>query len=599
MASAPDQLSRAACDELAARHGVAVKDSLFDVLGAGDGTVAKAAVVRFCQLDALAHGTCGGAAAAPKTPKAARKTAREVVRRTLLAKGASRLSKDKGSGRVSDSSVAGIGVAGKASLGAVGEGSGRVSNEGRARRGTLPKERDAPADVDGATVAPPQRRRTPSMYLGGAPRESESEKRLRESIRALGAETRIRMELDRATAKERRQKRLEALRVQAEQALASLEELPEVEKRRVRNQGILSLYTPENLTKREKIREDPRVENILGKWWAASLRYDDKDRDEGLNRGEYAAWHARLLALYAALGLDDDPLTDAEKNKILEEDFALDSGGAKVVDEEKFLHAVFQVADQWVEQIDAAQYAEFLERAYDVVYRELVDADAIKPPDSWLTHVKGKAHRPWDLSRTCDFAAEMYRLKLEGRGKPKVWGQTLSRFVLSHIKERFGPGNYRKQLSGFVQRILQVVEAPPEDPAIFAWLLLFAQLAGFHSRSSRLPALPPAAEQYVLDTLAASAELISEDSTYSLRACMSSPATKGLVGHVRADAAKKLLLALLKKAPFEDEPPEFAKAMESAFRSIVSSKSVGQAELLTLVAAGYVAASCPGVLRAD
>ena len=80
---------------------------------------------------------------------------------------------------------------------------------------------------------------------------------------------------------------------------------------------------------------------------------------------------------------------------------------------------------------------------------------------------------------------------------------------------------------------------------------------------------------------------------------MSSPATKGLVGHVRADAAKKLLLSLLRKAPFEDEPPEFAKAMESAFRSIVSSKYVGQAELLTLVAAGYVAASCPGVLRAD
>ena len=219
LAAAPDQLSRAACDELAARHGVAVKDSLFDVLGAGNGTVAKAAVVRFCQLDALAHGTCGAAAAAPRTPKAARKTAREVVRRTLLAKGASRLSKgsDKGSSRLSDGSIDTLlakgssrlsnGTMDKASLDAVGEG--------RARRGTLPKEKDAPADVDGATVAPPQRRRTPSMYLGGAPRESESEKRLRESIRALGAETRIRMELDRATAKERRQKRLEALRVQA------------------------------------------------------------------------------------------------------------------------------------------------------------------------------------------------------------------------------------------------------------------------------------------------------------------------------------------------------------------------------------------------
>ncbi len=125
-------------------------------------------------------------------------------------------------------------------------------------------------------------------------------------------------------------------------------------------------------------------------------------------------------------------------------------------------------------------------------------------------------------------------------------------------------------------------------------------MAGFHSRSSRLPALPPAAEQYVLDTLAASTELISEDDpTYALTACMKEKSNKALVGHVRADAAKKLLLSLLKKAPFENEPPEFAKAMESAFRSIVANKAVGQAELLTLVAAGYVAASCPGVLRAD
>ena len=101
--------------------------------------MAKAAVVRFCQLDALAHGTCG-ARRRRRTPKAARKTAREVVRRTLLAKGSGRLSKDKN--------------------GTMGEGAARAR--------TLPKEKDAPADVDGATVAPPQRRRTPSMYLGGA-----------------------------------------------------------------------------------------------------------------------------------------------------------------------------------------------------------------------------------------------------------------------------------------------------------------------------------------------------------------------------------------------------------------------------------------------
>ena len=169
-----DQLSREACEELAARHGVALKKSLFSVLGARDGTVAKAAVVRFCQLDALAHGTCGVAAAArAPASNAARKTTCEVVRRTLLAKGSSRLSN---------------GIAATTEAGASPKVTLEVMKEGRARRGTLPRETDAPPDG-------PRRRRTPSMYLGApAPkRESHAEKRLRASLRALGAEARIRM----------------------------------------------------------------------------------------------------------------------------------------------------------------------------------------------------------------------------------------------------------------------------------------------------------------------------------------------------------------------------------------------------------------------
>lgn len=498
LAKEPDQLSRAECEELAARHGVALKKSLFSVLGARDGTVAKAAVVRFCQLDALAHGTCGVAAAA-KAPasKAARKTTREVVRRTLLAKGSSRLSN---------------GTAATTEAGASPKVTLEAMKEGRARRGTLPRETDAPPDG-------PRRRRTPSMYLGApAPkRESHVEKRLRASLRALGAEARIRMhqletELEKAASIERRTKRLEALRAQAEQALAAFAELPLEQQQQAKNEGSLALYTPENLERRESIREDPRVEIILQKWWAASARYDDRDRDEMLSRSEYAAFHDRLLELHAALGLDDEPLTDAEKNRVLEQDFALDSGGANGVDEEKFLHAVFQVADQWVDTIEAGKYAEFLERAYDVVYRDLVDSDSIRPPDDWAPHlrVKAAAKTPWSVARTCEFTTEMYRLKLAGRAKPKVWGKTFGHFVLRQVKDRFGPGNYRRELSAFVRRILEVIEAPGDtDPAIFSWLLLFAQLAGFHSRSSRLPALPGAAEKYVLDVLAAITALVN------------------------------------------------------------------------------------------
>ena len=148
----------------------------------------------------------------------------------------------------------------KASLDAVGEG--------RARRGTLPKEKDAPADLpDGATVAPPQRRRTPSMYLGGAPRESESEKRLRESIR--GARRRdahphgARPGDGQGAAAEAARSIESSGRAGASQRRSASRKL----KSAACGTRASSPYTRENLVKREKIREDPRVENILGKWW--------------------------------------------------------------------------------------------------------------------------------------------------------------------------------------------------------------------------------------------------------------------------------------------------------------------------------------------
>ena len=267
LAAAPDQLSRAAREELAARHGVAVKDSP-DVLGAGNGTVAGR-VAALLPARRAAHGTWAARRRRGRPRPRARRPARSCC--TLFAAGASRRSaRHKGSSRLSDGSID-----------TLAKGSSRLSN------GTM----DGVARRRGEVRAPPRhaaqgegrargRRRRDGGAISGAGRRpctsaAPRGSRVREEIEGIHPSRRRRDAhphgLDRHGEEAGAARSIES----SGRALASLEELPEVEKRCVRNQGIL-LIPPENLVKR-KIREDPRVENILGKWWAASLRYDDKD----------------------------------------------------------------------------------------------------------------------------------------------------------------------------------------------------------------------------------------------------------------------------------------------------------------------------------
>ena len=115
----------------------------------------------------------------------------------------------------------------------------------------------------------------------------------------------------------------------------------------------------------------------------------------------------------------------------------------------------------------------------------------------------GKANKPWDES---DLRVRgRTRRRSEGRGTPRS-RQAAQALRAPHIGQ-FRAGRYRKQLSGFVQRILKSSGAAEDGHLL--WLLLFAQLAGFHSRSSRLPALPPT-QAVRTWTLAASADSISK-----------------------------------------------------------------------------------------
>ena len=212
--------------------------------------------------------------------------------------------------------------------------------------------------------------------------------------------------------------------------------------------------------------------------------------------------------------------------------------------------------------------------------------------------------------------AEMYRTKISppedgGKGAKKnaqkVKDMTLCKFVLQQMNARFG-ADKGKQLMELTNTILSVIEKPPtmggtkNGLQIFSWMLLFAQLVGFHTQSSRLVALPEKAAVYVLDVIDKCRVLLDPKlPSNELRDCMTSKDNEAMVGYIKVDKARVLMATLLKNAPFDTESAAFGQAMESAFRSIVlhiaNTPCVEMAEFLTLVAAGFVATQCPTLVN--
>ena len=333
--------------------------------------------------------------------------------------------------------------------------------------------------------------------------------------------------------------------------------------------------------------------------------------------------HKRLLGLFEVMGLDH-PISEEEGRDLMEQDFELDSGGDGLVNEEKFLYSIFQLADQWTDSIDAEHYCSFLHKAYDIVYKEMIESDAIRPPAEWTAAMKAvpRSNAAWSNSKVVEFMAEMYRLKIappaEGDAKPskkaaqKARDATLCRFVLGEMAKRFGAADKRdgsgKQLQELTNTILAVIEKPPTMGGdkgglqVFSWMLLFAQLVGFHTLSSRLVALPERAAVYVLDVIDKCRPLLDGKlPTNELRDCMAAKENEAMVGYIKVDKARVLMATLLKNAPFDTESAAFGQAMESAFRSIVlhiaNTPCVEMAEFLTLVAAGFVATQCPTLVN--
>ena len=115
---------------------------------------------------------------------------------------------------------------------------------------------------------------------------------------------------------------------------------------------------------REAIREDPKVCELLERWWWGSKMFDDEDHNEWLDFDEYKKFHARLLRLVQMGPLSPKSKFAAEvaagEDPTALEDFRCDADAEGRVTKETYLFAVFQLCDQWTETVDRDEYVEFL-----------------------------------------------------------------------------------------------------------------------------------------------------------------------------------------------------------------------------------------------
>ena len=139
---------------------------------------------------------------------------------------------------------------------------------------------------------------------------------------------------------------------------------PAERERTMRNDGVLEMYTPENLKIRQELYiYNPRVNAWLERWWSAASRFLDRDHSHTLTLDEYAEFHQRLQRL-----LDDpsDQLSADEALSMMKADFeADDMNHDGLIDRKEFRYAVFQLADVWTTTLHEDDYVKFLERGYD------------------------------------------------------------------------------------------------------------------------------------------------------------------------------------------------------------------------------------------
>ena len=117
------------------------------------------------------------------------------------------------------------------------------------------------------------------------------------------------------------------------------------ERRRLRE-----YYSDAAINKRAELMRAPAVVDALERVWVAT----DADGSGGIDRAEYLVMHRKLtLAL-------DPTVTPDRARRVATEEWQRDAEGAATLDKDRIFRCWFELADLWVDSLDAGAYARFL-----------------------------------------------------------------------------------------------------------------------------------------------------------------------------------------------------------------------------------------------
>ena len=135
------------------------------------------------------------------------------------------------------------------------------------------------------------------------------------------------------------------------------------------------LYSDQNILKRESLKFDKGIRDVLGKLWSLV----DKDKDNTISKDEYYQLHRRLLrALVGKVSNEEEivmcdedwtqDIGNVQHKSKRSETLAVHKGGAlahiKVMSRGQFINAFFRMVDLWTEKVCVNEYFTFLSDAF-------------------------------------------------------------------------------------------------------------------------------------------------------------------------------------------------------------------------------------------
>lgn len=173
-------------------------------------------------------------------------------------------------------------------------------------------------------------------------------------------------------------------------------------------QGDASFYTAEMMERRAALRESKDVRDILQIWWETAIASDGNNSvrakpgaDIALSKAGYLSVMRKLYKVMVETGEYDDE----EARVCAEEDYERDLQGSPEMTRTLFQSALFELADLWVDSVNARDYHDFL--------NSLIHAVA--------TPVAGTNRFKWKSDNSIVYDAE-YEAWGEGNGEETIPG---------------------------------------------------------------------------------------------------------------------------------------------------------------------------------